>query len=49
MLGEEKDDEIAQCLRLLLEKDKDLEVRAAGAIAMGKAGGLKSVWYRLFL
>ena len=48
LLGEDKDDDIASALRLLLEKDKDLEVRSAAAIAMGKAGGLHSVWYLYF-
>jgi HEAT repeat protein len=47
-LGDDGEDRIASALRLALQRDKDPEVRAAAAVAMGTAGGLKSVWYLYF-
>lgn len=42
-LGEGNENDIASSLGAVLQMDKDPEVRSTAVIAMGKAGGLKSV------
>lgn len=48
VVGDQSEDKIASALRSVLQRDKDPEVRAAAAIGMGGAGGLKSVFYLYF-
>jgi HEAT repeat protein len=48
VVGELSEDKIASALRSVLQRDKDAEVRAAAAVGMGGAGGLKSVFYLYF-
>ncbi|MFN6962879.1 MAG: HEAT repeat domain-containing protein [Pyrinomonadaceae bacterium] len=47
-IGDDGEDRVASALRTVLQRDKDAEVRAAAAVAMGQAGGIKSVWYLYF-
>ena len=48
VVGDQSEDKVASALRAVLQRDKDAEVRAAAAIGMGGAGGLKSVFYLYF-
>jgi HEAT repeat protein len=48
VVGDPSEDRVASALRTVLQRDKDPEVRAAAAIGMGGAGGLKSVFYLYF-
>lgn len=48
VVGDPSEDKIASALRSVLQRDKDAEVRAAAAVGMGGAGGLKSIFYLYF-
>lgn len=48
VVGDQSEDKVASAMRSVLQRDKDPEVRAAAAVGMGGAGGLKSVFYLYF-